>query len=265
MGLITKNRDYITGDWHLPGGNKSDTCVIEWVQSFINVYDTDIYSRDIIGIGDMHERFKNGWPALISTNLALYQRLNAILERKQGYFHLILGNHDYDGGHKGFVHTTLAEAGLTRITVDYPRLYVAGWQMEHGNRFDDWNRTPIGGGRTSPFYKIAHGLTWLTGKAERIPKIGGLIHEHRLNPQNWISPAAKYNDLEHPIHKAAQHEAMKEHKNIIIGHTHFAGTVFGHNWSYANPGGLTKGHEFSFLILHIESGIIQLVGHSDDN
>lgn len=235
-----------SGDWHLGLGQSKDTCREDWVRELINVYEASDCQYLILG-GDITECWKHKWSNVAEYNKAIFDRLAKVQSKKSGCIFLLRGNHDWDTALTNVAHNYFLN-GLLVAATDI--LTLAGWRITHGNEFDP---TCSGG----PLTKISHGLTFIAGVIESVT----YLKETWIDPTHWFSAASVSNNKDVPVQHAAEDWAEENKQRLIIHHTHYAHYDINRPYPVANPGGLTEGHEFSYLKLNIDTGEIVLVGH----
>jgi predicted phosphodiesterase len=227
-----------TSDWHLGDGGSADDSNVPGIRTVIaGMLDKPITT--FAHVGDIGEWWQFGLDAVLRHNADLFVELDAALASRRIPFVLVRGNHDR------FPALRLLKAlrGVMRaceLRVEQEHADVGGWRLEHGHRWDDWNRNG------SPLLPLSHGITRAVGWVERA--FPG-FDETALDPRRLVSPARSHKPRRHAaVHGRAEAWARENGRWICYGHTHLLAKWSSGSAVGVNAGCCVNGHaEFVLL------------------
>jgi len=232
----------VSSDWHVIDGRPTEPCDRTLVRRLVDAA-VSLRVAEVILAGDIIDLTRGGDGCIPAAAAFLGEAVGRPLASASIYCTYIFGNHDWYGAKRAsLVCQACVAAGfdplLFRCSTG-PEIRGA-WQIEHGHRFDPWNR----GGFLS---HLARAATRVDSVTDRV----GIELEY-LNPHDW-HPGVRVPELDLPAHEQANRWAATFGKSLVFGHTHAAGDVGGSrkgaNWRVLNTGACTQGDPFTYVTI----------------
>jgi len=231
-------RRLVVSDWHVIDGRQAEPCDRELVRRFV-AEAVALGVSEVILAGDIIDITRGGSGCIPAAAQFLGQAVGVPLGAAGIYCSYVFGNHDWTGGQAPVISHAIYAAGFR------PELFRCStgpefrgpWQIEHGHRFDCWNR---GGWLTH----LARAATRIDGEADRVG-----VELEVLSPVDW-HPGMQIPELDLPTHQQANRWAAATGQHLVIGHSHACGDVSGwrgKQWRVLNPGAMVKGEPYSYV------------------